>query len=410
MKRNRVINIVTDVGFFHCSGNFVAFRYTNNILVINRIIFRQNSRSNYFRKTFESFVIEFSVFSSSSELKRPTPVGVRAELTKSFEDETGFIINYSSDCQNFKIVSPVPVSSIHGKDVYAEKISDKLWNVTLGKYIKDNSLEANVLSAKISESGVIHCLIVNSEKVESVVRVVYDYGGKASAIASVNKKIIIPESIKGESWRMATVPCLPGTNDIFVGVVGVDTDISNVNIRVFIKNNGKLNSTRILICHGKVQTCDNTEKPVPILQNSYQNAKQIVSKKVTLSSDSGLIRGKRALIESQFGMIKSAWLKVDIFDVNGGKYSNKTLYLNNEKIGKLPENPPPLSSWKSCEIKIPWEIIKFIKFNNVITLKDNTGDAYKIRNLCLEVELIDGIRACIKHMCRKTVPQHMRSY
>ena len=131
-------------------------------------------------------------------------------------------------------------------------------------------------------------------------------------------------------------------------------------------------------------------KPFPILQNLSEYSRLITDKKVTLSSASSLLRGYRALKPEQIDKITNAVLKLKRFDVNGGKYAEKNIYVNGKYIGTIPPNPPPLSKWKECEIVIPKEVLKGLKLDNKISLKDNTGDAYKIKDFEIEVVLNNG--------------------
>ncbi len=251
--------------------------------------------------------------------------------------------------------------------------------------------KTKIISAEINEFGVVHCSVFVPENIESTIQVVYDYKKNASAVASINKTAIVPTTMNGDEWRMAAVDCLPGENNIFIGLMGISSETKNIKASVYLKNKTKLNSTSILICHEAVEPVKPGDKPLPISQNYFCDSKKILQKNnVTLSSESALIRGKRVLVESQLGMISSAWVKVDVFDVNGGKYADKKVFLNGVEIGKLPVSPPPLSMWFKTKIQVPWESIDKIKFNNDISILDKTGDAYKIKNLCLEVELIDG--------------------
>jgi len=329
---------------------------------------------------------------SYSMLERPVPIGLRSEITKSFEDETGYIISYPQNLKKFDVISSVPITSIHGKEIYPEKQTDKLWTVNLLNHEKITQ-KAKLISAEINKFGVVKCSVFVPENFESCIQVVYASGKKAAAVASINRYPILPPTMKGDGWRMATVNCLPGENNIFIGLMGISSEEKNVEVALYLKNKVKLDSTTILICHETVKSKPK-DNPVPISQTTFYNSREILKRNnITLAPESALIRGKRALIESQFGMISSAWINVEIFDVNGGKYDNKKVLLNGVEIGKLPSNPPPLSMWFKTKIKVPIQLLKKINFNNDIAVFDKTGDAYKIKNLCLEVQLINGKKA-----------------
>ena len=60
--------------------------------------------------------------------------------------------------------------------------------------------------------------------------------------------------------------------------------------------------------------------------------------------------------------------------------------VNDVPVGLLPNNQPPLSSWQTVSIQLPDEVFKTLGNANNIGIIDETGDAYKIRNLTLSVK------------------------
>jgi hypothetical protein len=85
--------------------------------------------------------------------------------------------------------------------------------------------------------------------------------------------------------------------------------------------------------------------------------------------------------------IEEATLFVDIFEVNGGAYSNKVLIFNGVPVGLLPYNAPPLKSWQNVAIKLSDEAIKSMVITNTIGMIDNTGDAYNLQNFNLKIKI-----------------------
>ncbi|MBQ7556118.1 hypothetical protein IJS98_06720, partial [bacterium] len=77
---------------------------------------------------------------------------------------------------------------------------------------------------------------------------------------------------------------------------------------------------------------------------------------------------------------------VDVFDVNGDAYTNKVVLVNDVPVGLLPNNVPPLSSWQTVSIPLTEAAFKTLGNANNIGIIDDTGDAYKIRNLTLSIK------------------------
>lgn len=85
--------------------------------------------------------------------------------------------------------------------------------------------------------------------------------------------------------------------------------------------------------------------------------------------------------------IESATLYIDVFEVNGGAYTNKVVNFNGISLGLLPNNNPPLQKWQTVSINLNTEAIKSINSNNSIAIVDGTKDLYNLRNVCLKVKM-----------------------
>ena len=93
--------------------------------------------------------------------------------------------------------------------------------------------------------------------------------------------------------------------------------------------------------------------------------------------------------------IEKATLYLDVFEVNGGSYSNKIVTFNGISIGLLPNNAENLRNWKTVSINLKSEAIDSINYtNNSVGIIDNTRDLYNLRNICLKIKLHNDVNIC----------------
>ncbi len=325
-----------------------------------------------------------------SEIKVPMMKGVRAKLIKSDKVDTEYDVSVLNGTRTFPVVSPVKIESISGDGIICEKVNDKKWKITIPDTSFANKKEVKILSSKLTDAGVFICTAVVPKKINAEIIMIVNGAGKAAPLTTVNGNGTANSILVGEGWRMIKFNCVAGTNEIRIGFQGIEREISGVPVQVFFASSSKLRTHRIKIKHDTLLPGNIYDKPFPLLQNLSKHSRKIIDKKVTLSIASSLLRGYRALKPEQLDKITNAYLKLKRFDVNGGKYAEKNIFVNGKYIGIIPTNPPPLSKWKECEIEIPSEVLKGLKLDNKISLKDKTGDAYKIRDLQIEVILNDG--------------------
>jgi len=326
----------------------------------------------------------------NNKIETPVVNGARAVLAKSEETDTEYEVSVLRGTRTFTVISPVEIKSITGDGIISEKVDSKKWKVTIPDSSSENKKEVEVLSSKLTDAGVFICTAVVPEKINAKIIMIVNGGEKAAPLTSINGSGTPNSTLVGEGWRMIKLNCATGTNEIRMGIQGIDRSISGVSVQVYLSIDSKLRTHRIKVKHEVLSPKNIYNRPFPVLQNLSKHSRKIIDKKVTLSTASSLLRGYRALQPEQLGKITNAFLKLKRFDVNGGDYADKRVFVNGKYIGIIPPNPPPLSEWKECEIEIPTDIVKGLKLDNKISLKDKTGDAYKICDLEIEVILSDG--------------------
>jgi hypothetical protein len=327
---------------------------------------------------------------SENKTKIPMMKGVRAELVKSEEENTEYDVSILRGTRIFTVNSPVNIKSISGDGILSKKVNDKKWEVTIPDPSSKKKPDVKILSSKLTDAGVFICTALVPDKINAEIIMLINGAEKVAPLTTINGSGTANSTLVGEGWRLIEVNCVTGTNEIRVGVQGIERAISDVPVQVFLKTDLELRTYHIKIEHDDLSPVNIYDKPFPVLQNIFANSRKIVDRKVTLSSASSLLRGYRSLKQEQLGKITNAVLKLKRFDVNGGKYAEKKLFVNGKYIGIIPPNSPPLSEWEECEIAIPVEVLKGLKLDNKISLKDKTGDAYKVRDFQIEVILNDG--------------------
>ena len=325
-----------------------------------------------------------------SEIKTPVILGARAALIKSEKEETEYELSFSSGTKTFYVESPVKIKSISGEKIVAEKINDKKWKILIPDVALEAAKQAEILSAKITDAGVLICSAFIPRNINAEILFLADGAQKAAPLTTINGTGAKSSTLVGDGWRLVKLKLLAGTNDVRIGFQGIGKKIPDKKVAAYLKTDQPLRAAQIKIVHESLSAVSIYDKPYPVIQNIEQETFLAADKIVTLSPASSLLRGKRALNASQLSGITNAVLKLKRFDVNGGKYDDKKIYINGELIGKIPPNNPPLSQWEECEIIIPSNILNKIKLDNVISVQDKTGDAYKIRDLQIDIFLDKG--------------------
>jgi hypothetical protein len=183
----------------------------------------------------------------------------------------------------------------------------------------------------------------------------------------------------------------PGTNNMATQLRGSAQSLTNVIVAAYLQARAPLAKRRIRIRHGRVTPRSIYADPLPILQAQLPSGAEILAPRpVDLRTRADLPESERLVSREQLQHVRSAVLKLDVFDANGGMFADKWMLLNGVRIGRLPANPEPLSSWHVCRINLPREALEKLTLDNVFGLKDETGDAYKIRVRQLTVTLDDG--------------------
>ncbi|MCE5241042.1 hypothetical protein LLH23_21475 [bacterium] len=89
--------------------------------------------------------------------------------------------------------------------------------------------------------------------------------------------------------------------------------------------------------------------------------------------------------------IQGAMLELEVFGSDGGNYAAKTVSVNGVAIGNLPTGYG--DSWHSATLRLSEAAVKALGEQNEITIDNQVGDAFKVRNLRLLLTMRGGILA-----------------
>ena len=102
-------------------------------------------------------------------------------------------------------------------------------------------------------------------------------------------------------------------------------------------------------------------------------------------------REQRRITADDLATIKAAKLRIRVFDVNDQpQYRDKFIFLNGEKLIRVPANKGRLSAWQESIIDLKPEQFKLLKMENTLELSNAGGDCYKVGGMTLAVQLGDG--------------------
>ena len=194
----------------------------------------------------------------------------------------------------------------------------------------------------------------------------------------------------GTGWQLLTLRLQPGANDVRVQFQK-DAVPSNATAQVFLTTQQRKQDATLTVTHSAVATSATRARPLPLLQDVARSSHEVLAPVNLLAHADALVDHARiARVQRELAGARAAVLLLDCFDVNGGDYANKQLFLNGVFIGQLPSNPPPLAAWAALRVPLPKESLAKLGADNMLTLVDNTGDSYKVRLGQLLVTLRDG--------------------
>ena len=182
-------------------------------------------------------------------------------------------------------------------------------------------------------------------------------------------------SFPNQGWKVAIVPIGKGEHELIGRVVKSKRPVTLMDLQ--LRSSYVLPALELQLIHkvARGQNVNNFELPMPVSQETLNET-------LSLFEKAKLTTAPREV----WNDVEEATLNVEVFDVNGDAYTNKVVLVNDVPIGLLPNNVPPLSSWQKVSIPLPEAVFKTLGNANNVGIIDDTGDAYKIRNLTLSVK------------------------
>ena len=106
---------------------------------------------------------------------------------------------------------------------------------------------------------------------------------------------------------------------------------------------------------------------------------------------------RRAVSAEDLSRAKAAKLHISVFGSQGGQYADKPMLLNGVALGVLPVNGSPPDRWEERIVSVPPPALAAIRGENKFVVRNEAGDAFKVTDVALAVELGDGRWAETSH-------------
>jgi len=311
------------------------------------------------------------------DLEYPVLINARAERSNVTGASSRFAVHSSSDDKNdVYVYSPFKIQRVLGLQNVKE-ISKNLWRGDRPVFqevrkvsCSDVTVASNYFRATVNVPD--NCSVL-------LVWTINDPNGEMTLdmdeIEAKTRSVSFPKM----GWKVVTFPLSRGEHRL-TGTVKNGrrpVTLSDLQLRVAYE----LPAMELQLMHKVARglAANSYELPCPVSQGVRKETVSVMEKAQLKTAPRTVWRD-----------VESAALKLDIFDVNGGAYTNKTVFLNDVPIGLLPPNAPPISSWQTVEIPVPSEALSKIGNANTLAISDQTGDAYKIRNVSLSVNRRSG--------------------
>ena len=306
------------------------------------------------------------------DLTYPVIINVRAERNNITGASSRFVVNSSNEDRNeVYVYSPFKIQRLLGLQNVKE-ISKNLWRGDRPVFQDRRKMECG--EPVFHENSFTVTVSVPDGCSSLLVWTINDPNGEMTLdINEVEAKARIV-SIPKTNWKVLTYPLGRGEHRITGRVTNGRRPITLMDLQV--RATYELPAMELQLIHKVARglEANSYELPCPISQNAQRETVRVIDQ-------AQLITAPRTAWRD----VESAALTLEIFDVNGGAYTNKTVLVNDAAVGLLPFNAPPISSWQTVEIKLPPEALANIGNANTFAMIDQTGDAYKIRNVSLKV-------------------------
>jgi hypothetical protein len=322
-------------------------------------------------------------------VSRPVPVGVRARFRAAAAEYTEYIVSPEPGQKSCEIYSPVSVRNVACDTGITSSNDDGTWTLVFDK--NENAPEPiTILSTHFSSNGVLSCALSVMSNTYCTVQVI-NHNSTVPHICTIDGDPAVLTTLTGDGWRVSQAACTTGMNTIRCGFQSAGRAKQAVDMEILLKVDTELPAYRVTIEHEPLPGYNRYDTPLPLLQTTLRKTVPLLSRRtVTLDKNSGWLYAERKLTEQELKTVSSALVTMDIFDVNGGVYDKKNIFLNNVFIGKLPVSPAPLAAWHTVSMPLQKDTLSTLQLDNTLAVNDTTGDHYKIRNIRLQVTLLEG--------------------
>ena len=307
------------------------------------------------------------------ELTYPALINVRFQRNNITGSSARFVINSEgSDKNPIYLYSPFAVKRFLG----LHNISEIKKHLLSGERPGAQDIRRVKAEDLSIESNAFYCSVSVPEGASSLL--VWTINDKdADMILTDNSAEVKLQftSFPNHGWKVAVAPIGKGEHEFVGKVVRSKRPVTVMDLQ--LRSSYSLPALELQLIHkvARGQNINNYELPMPVSQETLNET-------LSLFEKAKLTTAPREV----WNDVEEATLSVEVFDVNGDAYTNKVVLVNDVPIGLLPNNQPPLSSWQIVSIQLPDEVFKTLGNANNVGIIDETGDAYKIRNIKLRIK------------------------
>jgi hypothetical protein len=324
-----------------------------------------------------------------SAIAGPLVLGTRALVVTGTADTTELRIAVDGPPREVTLAAAPgqTIKAVAAQGATVLRGNDDIWRVRVGH--STSQAGAHVRRAVMAPGPAFTADIAVPRQIRAQLQCVLRAPQALTPAFSINGTPTIAAWTSGDGWQLATLRLQPGDNLVQVAFQK-DTLPSDATLQVFLLTQMARDCATLTITHSRARTVAAPPRPVPLLQDIQPDAAEVLAPLNLLAHAERPVDTRRlTLVQNALAGARRAELLIDTFDVNGGDYADKQLYLNDFFIGLLPTNAPPLANWTNHVLRLPEGCLPRLTADNALTLRDATGDSYKIRPRQLRVVLRD---------------------
>lgn len=207
------------------------------------------------------------------------------------------------------------------------------------------------------------------------------FGGPAGEPITLNDAYLTPRTAQGGMWSIQSVDLMPQrgrTANVTLTLGAGDSPFSRPADEV----------SAWLVMDRQVEASGDALENIPLpVAQGYRRQTDCILAPTTVTAKVARDR----LTAEELGSIRAAKLRIIVFDSNSDqRYRDKFIYLNDQRVARVPANTGPLSSWQEHIIDLQANQLRRLQLRNAVFVDNPVGDYFKFGGVALAVQLPDG--------------------